>query len=121
MAESLLDWFGAEENQALLERLFEGGVELVYPDPDAVGAGPLAGKTVVFTGTLEGLTRAEAKRLVEAQGGKVASSISSKTDYLVQGAGGGGKAKKAAALGVAVLPEDEFRGLLSAGPEEPGA
>ena len=82
------------------------------PSPDSAGDGALAGKTVVFTGTLEELTRAEAKRLVERQGGRVVSSISAKTDFLVQGAGGGGKAKKAAALGVDVLPEAEFRELV---------
>ena len=116
LAESLVEWFATPENRALLERLFAGGVKIVYPDLSAVGDGPFAGKKVVFTGTLEGLGRAEAKRLVEARGGKVVSSISSHTDYLVQGAGGGGKAKKAAELGVTVLPEAEFRILLGLEP-----
>lgn len=111
MADSLRTWLDASENQALLERLFDGGVEVVYPEPDEAGEGPLAGKTVVFTGTLEELTRAEAKRLVERQGGRVVSSISVKTDFLVQGAGGGSKAKKATELGVRVLAEAEFREL----------
>jgi len=112
MADSLRRWLDAPESQALLERLFAGGVELTYPVAGVASGGTLAGRTVVFTGALEGLTRAEAKRLVERQGGRVVSSISSKTDFLVQGAGGGGKAKKAAALGVRVLPEAEFRELV---------
>jgi DNA ligase (NAD+) len=112
MAESVATWFAAPENRALLERLFAGGVRVVASERAPVG-GPLAGKTVVFTGTLEGLTRAEAKRLVEDQGGRVASSVSSKTDFLVQGTGGGGKAKQAAGLGVRVLAEAEFRTLVA--------
>ena len=115
MAESVVSWFADAENRALLERLFAGGVRVVAATPRPGGTGPLSGKVVVFTGTLEGLTRAEAKRLVEAQGARVASSVSAKTDFLVQGAGGGGKAKQAAALGVRVLPEAEFRTLLAGG------
>jgi DNA ligase (NAD+) len=112
MAESIASWFAAAENRALLERLFAGGVHVVASERAAAG-GALAGKTVVFTGTLTGLTRAEAKRLVEAQGGRVASAVSAKTDFLVQGSGGGGKAKQAAALGVRVLAEEEFRTLVA--------
>jgi DNA ligase (NAD+) len=119
MAESIASWFAREENQALIERLAAGGVRPVYPDHAAVHGGLLAGKTVVFTGTLEDLGRAEAKRLVESLGGRVVSAISSKTDILVQGAGGGGKARKAAELGVRVLPEAEFRTLVGAGPPPP--
>jgi DNA ligase (NAD+) len=113
MAESIASWFAAVENRALLERLFAGGVHVVASERAAGRGGALAGKTVVFTGTLAGLTRAEAKRLVEAQGGRVASSVSSKTDFLVQGSGGGGKAKQAAGLGVRVLAEGEFRTLVA--------
>lgn len=108
VAESIRTWFAGAENQALLARLSDGGLEVVYPEATEVEGGTFGGKTVVFTGTLEGLGRAEAKRLVERLGGRVVSSISAKTDFLVQGAGGGGKAKKAAALGVRVLPEAEF-------------
>ena len=64
----LVAWFEEPVNQALVERLFEGGVELTYPGPAATD-GVFAGKSVVFTGTLEGLTRAEAKKIVEDQGG----------------------------------------------------
>jgi DNA ligase (NAD+) len=70
--------------------------------------GPFTGRTVVFTGTLVGMTRAEAKRRVEGQGGRVASSISAKTDFLVVGGKPGSKAKKAEELGVEVLLEERF-------------
>jgi DNA ligase (NAD+) len=110
MAASIRSWFEVPENDALIRRLFEGGVALVFPAPSET-SGPLAGKTVVFTGTLATLTRAEAKRLVEGAGGKVGSSISSRTDYLVAGADAGSKAKKAAALGTRVLSEEEFLAL----------
>lgn len=73
---------------------------------------PLSGRTVVFTGTLVGMTRGEAKARAEAQGARVASSVSPRTDYLVAGEGGGAKGRKAAELGVAVLDEKGFRKLL---------
>lgn len=73
---------------------------------------PLSGRTVVFTGTLAGMTRGEAKARAEAQGARVASSVSPRTDYLVAGEGGGAKGRKAAEIGVAVLDEEGFRKLL---------
>jgi DNA ligase (NAD+) len=82
-----------------------------YPALAPAGAGPLAGKTFVFTGTLAKMGRAEAKQLVESLGGKVGSAISAKTSYLVTGAGGGGKRAKAAELGIEVLDEDAFLAL----------
>jgi len=115
MAESIRTWFAQPENQALLRRLFEGGVEVLPMESAAAAGGAFAGKTVVFTGTLEDLARSEAKRLVERLGGRVVSSISSKTDFLIQGVGGGSKAKKAAELGVQVLSEAAFRSLVEAG------
>jgi DNA ligase (NAD+) len=80
------------------------------------GGGPFEGKTVVFTGTLVGTTRAEAKKLVEDRGGRVSSSVSVKTDFLVQGGKPGSKAKKAQDKGVQVLLEEDFMGLLADGP-----
>jgi DNA ligase (NAD+) len=107
MARSIAGWFRAPGNQAFLVRLFAGGVE-----PQPLGAlpagGALAGKTLVVTGTLAELSRAEAKRLIEAQGGRVASSVSKQTDYLVCGESPGSKRKKALELGVAILDEPEF-------------
>jgi DNA ligase (NAD+) len=77
--------------------------------------GALAGKTVVFTGTLASMTRAEAKARAEAAGAKVASAVSARTDYLVAGADAGSKAARAAALGVAVLDEAAWRALIGGG------
>jgi DNA ligase (NAD+) len=107
VATRLSEWFADAVNQRFVERLLAGGVEIVYPSHDAA-SGVFAGKTVVFTGTLEALGRAEAKQIVEEQGGKVASSVSAKTNYLVVGGKPGSKAKKAAELGVTVLLEPEF-------------
>ena len=72
---------------------------------------PLSGKTVVFTGKLETMGRAEAKATALAAGAKVAGSVSAKTDYVVAGADAGGKLAKARGLGVVVLSEDEWRRL----------
>jgi len=84
----------------------------VYPEARQA-AGELAGKTVVFTGTLERLSRAEAKRMAEDHGARVTSSVSKHTDFLVAGAAAGSKRKKAEELGVRVLDEDEFMALAS--------
>jgi len=114
VAASIVEWFASAEGDELLERLFSGGVELVYPEP-GVGGGVLEGKTLVFTGTMEGMTRAEAKQQAEAAGGRVASSISKKTDFLVVGGKPGSKAKKAEELGVQVLLEGDFVKFLQRG------
>jgi len=82
-----------------------------FTAPDASGSA-VAGKTVVFTGTLEGLSRAEAKARAEALGAKVAGSVSKKTDYVVVGADAGSKAKKAKELGVETLSEQDWLKLI---------
>lgn len=107
-AASLRAWFAEPQNQALLERFFAGRVVLEYPRHEVATDSPFSGKTVVFTGTLVAMGRAEAKKLVESLGGKVASSISAKTHFLVTGEGGGSKRAKAAELGITVLDEAEF-------------
>ncbi|MFT5049337.1 MAG: DNA ligase (NAD+) [Chlamydiales bacterium] len=111
---SLVEWLTDAPGRALVERLFDGGVEISYPAM-ATGEGLFAGKSVVFTGALEGLTRAEAKKTVEDQGGRVASAVSAKTDYLIVGGKPGSKAKKAAELGVTVWTGEEFLGQVRAG------
>lgn len=104
-------WFGEAANQLLVERFLAGGVD-VQPLA-APSGGALAGKTFVLTGTLERMTRAEAKHRLEEQGAKVASSPSARTDYLVAGAEPGSKLKRAQELGLAILDEAQFAALLS--------
>ena len=105
MAGSLVEAFANEKERAAIDALV---AELSVQDvaaPDT-GDSPVAGKTVVFTGTLTRMTRAEAKARAEALGAKVAGSVSAKTDLLVAGPGAGSKAKKAAELGVETIDED---------------
>ena len=97
VAASILDFSGSERNQALIEKLTEAGVRGLPPEPQA--ASPLAGKTFVFTGGLPNLSRDEAKTMVTARGGKVTSSVSAKTDYVVAGADPGSKLAKARGAG----------------------
>jgi DNA ligase (NAD+) len=110
VASSIVEYFRNPHNQALLHRLREAGVREQKPRPRA--AGPLAGKTFVFTGGLPHLSREEAKALVTARGGKVSSSVSAKTDYVVAGEDPGSKYAKAVELGVAILDESAFEELL---------
>ena len=114
VAAKIVRWFADERSRELLDRLAGGGVEIQLPQASA-GGGAFEGSTVVFTGTLEGMTRAEAKNAVEEQGGRVVSSVSSKTGYLVQGGKPGSKAKKAEELGVEVLLEEDFLSRLGRG------
>jgi DNA ligase (NAD+) len=111
VASSILEFFASERNQALIRKLRAAeGWEEKPPEPQA--ASPLGGKTFVFTGGLANLSRDEAKAMVAARGGKVTSSVSAKTDYVVAGADPGSKLAKAEALGVEILDEAKFRELL---------
>ncbi len=113
VAESVRDWFADAGNRALCERLRAAGVrtELVG------GAGPVAdesfaGKQFVLTGRLETITRDEARALIESRGGRVTSSVSKKTDYVVAGEESGSKLDKARELKLNVLDEQSFKALL---------
>jgi DNA ligase (NAD+) len=113
IAEELAEFFAEPRNVAALDAL---AGELVIEDAASAAPGedgPLAGKVVVFTGTLATLTRPEAKALAERHGARVTDSVTSKTDLVVVGEDAGSKARKAAELGVRTLQESEFRTLVS--------
>ena len=107
---AIREFFDEPKNVALVERLREAG--LTFKGKKKERATTLAGKTFVLTGTLERHTRDEAKKLIEDAGGKVAGSVSKKTDYVVAGAEAGSKLDKARELGVAVIDEDEMEKLV---------
>ncbi len=109
VAADLIAFFAEEHNREVVADLAQY-VTLEAPEP--VQESAVSGRTVVFTGTLERVTRAEAKARAEALGAKVAGSVSKKTDYVVVGADAGSKARKAADLGVAMLNEDEWLALI---------
>jgi DNA ligase (NAD+) len=115
VAESIHTFFEQPHNREVVEQLRACGVTWEEGEPAARAPKPLAGKTIVLTGTLPTLSRDEAKDLLEAAGAKVAGSVSKKTDYLVAGAEAGSKLDKAQELGVAVLDEDGLRRLLAQG------
>lgn len=116
VAQDLLDFFAEGHNLAALDDLAAAMEALGGRIEDAkvieAAASPVAGKAVVFTGTLTTMTRPEAKARAEALGAKVVSSVSRKTDYVVVGADAGSKAAEAAKLGVETLTEDEWLALI---------
>jgi DNA ligase (NAD+) len=112
VATGIVGFFAEPHNLALLDDLLKEVKPLDYAGPAAVKNSPVAGKTVVFTGTLERMSRPEAKARAEALGAKVGESVSKKTDYVVIGADAGSKAKKAAELGVATLDEEGWLKLI---------
>ena len=128
IAGSVQDWFAVDWHAAIVAKWHDAGVVLADPaftgpgpgaDPAAGESGsgrPLAGVTVVITGTLAGLTRDEAAEAVQATGGKVAGSVSKKTGFVVAGTSPGSKYDKALTLGVPVLDEAGFGVLLADGP-----
>jgi DNA ligase (NAD+) len=105
MAADIIGFFAEPHNRAVLDDLAREVIVLDYEGPARRTASPLAGKTIVFTGSLESMSRSEAKARAEALGANVTSSVSAKTDYVVAGADPGSKATKAAALGVTLLDE----------------
>jgi DNA ligase (NAD+) len=115
IAESVAFFFAQPQNRAVIERLRERGVDMTAPKRERAAAGVLTGKTLVLTGTLPSLTREEAAALIVDAGGKVSSSVSKKTDYVVAGDEAGSKLAKANALGVTVLDEAGLHELLLGG------
>ncbi|HTW03179.1 MAG TPA: NAD-dependent DNA ligase LigA [Streptosporangiaceae bacterium] len=125
IAAAIRDWFEVDWHAAIVDKWRAAGVQLAQEGfvapaagtaDDGAAAGPLAGITVVLTGTLAGLTRDEAAEAIAGQGGKVASSVSKKTDFVVAGANAGSKHDRALALGIPVLDEDGLGVLLERGP-----
>ncbi|MFT6674118.1 MAG: DNA ligase (NAD+) [Sulfitobacter sp.] len=112
MAGSLVQAFAQDRERASIERLVQALDIQPAKRPDTSGS-PVTGKTVVFTGTLEKMTRAEAKARAERLGAKVAGSVSAKTDILVAGPGAGSKEKKAQELGIEILDEDGWLALIA--------
>jgi DNA ligase (NAD+) len=119
IAASVVEWFTVDWHVAIVDKWRLAGVQLATPgfDPSAASSRLLAGVTVVITGTLPGLTRDEAAEAVRAAGGKVSSSVSKKTNFVVAGENAGSKYDKAVELGVPILNEDAFRALLTHGPD----
>ena len=113
VAASLARWFSDETTSFVLDDLVDAGVEPERPTPRATTDGPLTGRTLVVTGTLEGFSRQEAEEAIRDAGGKPGGSVSRKTDYLVAGENAGSKLAKAEELGVPVLDEAAFRRLLA--------
>ena len=119
IAESLREWFAVDWHQAIVAKWRDAGVRLADPDwdPNRAAARLLAGVSVVVTGTLAGMSRDEAGDAVRQAGGKVTSSVSKKTHFVVAGENAGSKYDKAVELGVPILDEAAFQTLLAQGPE----
>jgi DNA ligase (NAD+) len=112
LAASVITTFHQTNERASIDRLV---AQLDVQDAviREVSGSPIAGKTVVFTGTLEKMTRAEAKTRAEALGARVSGSVSAKTDLVVAGPGAGSKAKQAASLGIETIDEDAWLALVA--------
>jgi DNA ligase (NAD+) len=117
IALAVAEWFADERHRDILKRLVEGGVNTVEAGP-AGGPGPLDGLSIVVTGTLVSFSRDVATEAITSRGGKVTSSVSKKTSYVVVGdAPGASKYDKAVQIGVPILEEAGFEALLQGGPE----
>ncbi|HEX3333713.1 MAG TPA: NAD-dependent DNA ligase LigA, partial [Acidimicrobiales bacterium] len=119
IANAVVEWFTVDWHQAIVAKWRAAGVQLETPgfDPSAAASRLLAGVTVVITGTLPTLSRDEAAEAVRAAGGKVTSSVSKKTSFVVAGENAGSKHDKAVELGVTILDEPAFKRLLEGGPD----
>jgi DNA ligase (NAD+) len=114
IARSVVLFFAQEPNRAMVRRLRDAGVDMTAPKRERAPVGPLAGKTLVLTGTLPTLTRDEAAEMIVAAGGKVSSAVSKKTAYVVAGEEAGSKLAKAEQLAIPILDEAGLRALLEA-------
>jgi DNA ligase (NAD+) len=112
IAESVVKFFNDERNKNLINKFFDSGINLIYQDKSHK-TDKLYGLTFVLTGTLDSLSRDEAKKLIEQNGGKVTSSISKKTSFVVVGANPGSKLEKAEKLDLKILNENSLKELLN--------
>ena len=112
IAESVVTWLNVPANIDLVERLAAAGLTMTFTPTASQEDNPFFGKTLVFTGTMPTLGRAEAKTMAQDVGAKVSGSVSKKTDYVIAGAEAGSKLEKAQQLGVTVIDEAEFLRLL---------
>jgi len=112
IAASVVSFFANEKNRQVIAKLIASGVNTVTLNSEETGNKPLAGKTFVLTGTMKSFTRQEAGEIVEKLGGKVSSSVSRNTDYVVAGENPGSKYDKAISLGIQILDEEAFKALI---------
>jgi DNA ligase (NAD+) len=122
IADAVLEWFDVDWHRDIISTWEAAGVQFTtpgHPGPGSAGdvTGPLAGLTVVATGSLEGFSREGAQEAIIAAGGKAASSVSKKTDYVAAGPGAGSKLGKAETLGVRIIDAAQFALLLTGGPD----
>jgi DNA ligase (NAD+) len=113
MAKAIRAWFDDASNQRTITDLKAVGVNMTQPRAERPAGSPLAGRTVVVTGTLAKYSRSEIEALIKQHGGKPTGSVSKNTDYVVAGESPGSKLEKARALGVTVLSEEDFVRLLT--------
>ena len=113
IAESVHDWLASDYGMQVIDRLMSAGVNMEVLETNDVRDGPLSGKTVVVTGTLENFTRQEAKEAIQRAGGKSTSSVSKNTDYVISGNEAGSKLAKAKKLGITILNNNQFKELLN--------
>ena len=121
IADALIEWFAVDWHEEIITQWADAGVQFStpgHPGPGSAGAidGTLTGLTVVATGSLEGFTREGALEAIIAAGGKAASSVSKKTDFVAAGPGAGSKLGKAEELGVRIIDAAQFALLLQGGP-----
>ena len=112
IAKSVVDYFNDENNRRIVELLRNTGVNMSYLGKEVSAKEEFEGKTFVLTGSLESITREEAKEKIEAVGGKTSSTVSSKTDVVVVGANPGSKYDKAKSLGITIWTESDFLDML---------
>lgn len=110
VSRSVAEWFNYKENIKFVKKLLDNGVEII--EQPKKGIGKLTGKTFVITGTLESMSREEAKQKIKALGGKISESVSKKTDYVVVGGDPGSKYEKAQKLGINLLDQNGFEKLI---------